>query len=428
MDKLILLCSLIPKIFPVLQDGRVKPFAVYLDEISKELSLSQEDSCLLNFSSYGFIKDFYMKGSGISYTDLINSSEITDQDQLRVKNYHKISEGASVFFYKNSKFVPIKDFLEETEVKENGLLSIFQKSFEDYKSLHKLYPLYLEFFLVKGKLVFFTFLFNLLSCFLFFMNKKRIFQKTFFITTFLFFSILLMRVVITSRGPVTNMYETVLFAGFIGLLLGIILRNSYYSLASLIFSLLSLGFVLFSKNMVSSKLENLMPILRDNFWLSTHVTTVVSSYGAFALSWILSFIFLLKKDFSRQSVNQVHKIIFIGVALLATGILLGGFWADKSWGRFWAWDPKETWSLIVLLTYGAIIHGYLAGKFTPFFYLFFSVGAFLTVLMSWFGVNYILSSGLHSYGFSQGGALFLSVLFVLHIIVLIYFYIKRPIQ
>ena len=97
------------------------------------------------------------------------------------------------------------------------------------------------------------------------MNKKRIFQKTFFITTFLFFSILLMRVVITSRGPVTNMYETVLFAGFIGLLLGIILRNSYYSLASLIFSLLSLGFVLFSKNMVSSKLENLRFVVTGSF-------------------------------------------------------------------------------------------------------------------------------------------------------------------
>jgi cytochrome c biogenesis factor len=92
-----------------------------------------------------------------------------------------------------------------------------------------------------------------------------------------------------------------------------------------------------------------------------------------------------------------------GVVLIAAGTILGGIWADYSWGRFWGWDPKEVWALIVLLCYVAILHGRLTGWIGQFAYAAWSVVAFLSVLMAWYGVNFILGVGLHSYGFSTGG-------------------------
>jgi ABC-type transport system involved in cytochrome c biogenesis permease subunit len=91
------------------------------------------------------------------------------------------------------------------------------------------------------------------------------------------------------------------------------------------------------------------------------------------------------------------------VVLLAAGTILGGVWANYSWGRFWGWDPKETWALIALLGYVAILHGRLAGWLRERGFTIGVVAAFLGVLMAWYGVNFILGVGLHSYGFSKGG-------------------------
>jgi cytochrome c biogenesis factor len=92
-----------------------------------------------------------------------------------------------------------------------------------------------------------------------------------------------------------------------------------------------------------------------------------------------------------------------GVVLLAAGTILGGVWADYSWGRFWGWDPKEVWALIALLCYVTILHGRFAGWVTQFGFAAWSVIAFLSVIMAWYGVNFVLGVGLHSYGFSSGG-------------------------
>ena len=90
--------------------------------------------------------------------------------------------------------------------------------------------------------------------------------------------------------------------------------------------------------------------------------------------------------------------------LLASGTVLGGVWANYSWGRFWGWDPKETWALIALLGYLAVLHGRYAGWLDTFGFAVGSVVAFLGVLMAWYGVNFVLAAGLHSYGFGGGGA------------------------
>ena len=111
--------------------------------------------------------------------------------------------------------------------------------------------------------------------------------------------------------------------------------------------------------------------------------------------------------------------------LLAAGIILGGVWADYSWGRFWGWDPKETWSLIVLLVYMAILHGKSTSWIPPHRFVPMVAGAFMTVMMAWFGVNYILASGLHSYGFSEGGAIFLVSFFSIQIAILLLATVKK---
>jgi ABC-type transport system involved in cytochrome c biogenesis permease subunit len=173
---------------------------------------------------------------------------------------------------------------------------------------------------------------------------------------------------------------------------------------------------MFANSMISPSISPLVPVLRDNFWLSTHVTCIILSYAALALSWILANMALFQMKFgNNKDVKYYQDLIYTaiksGVVLLAAGIILGGVWADYSWGRFWGWDPKETWSLIVLLFYMAVLHGKSTSWINNKRFIVLSSAGFMTVMMAWFGVNYILASGLHSYGFSEGGAIFLGSFF-----------------
>jgi ABC-type transport system involved in cytochrome c biogenesis permease subunit len=99
----------------------------------------------------------------------------------------------------------------------------------------------------------------------------------------------------------------------------------------------------------------------------------------------------------------LYRALQVGTLFLAVGTLLGGVWASYSWGRFWGWDPKETWALIALLGYLAVLHGRFVGWFKDFGMAVGSLLGFLLVLMAWYGVNFVLGTGLHSYGFGSGG-------------------------
>lgn len=191
----------------------------------------------------------------------------------------------------------------------------------------------------------------------------------------------------------------------------------------------------------------LQPVLRDNFWLTIHVLTIVSSYGAGLLAWILGNVSLVYYLFGRYRTlpagdgnkataasaegevadvaedapaatqraavrppeachtlaGYIYKAMQVAVLLLAAGTILGGLWADVSWGRFWGWDPKEVWALISCLVYLAILHGRYAGWIGD---LGLAVGSVLgasAIIFSWYGVNFVLGVGLHSYGFGTGG-------------------------
>ena len=243
-------------------------------------------------------------------------------------------------------------------------------------------------------------------------------------------SLLALRVYISGRAPITNMYETVLFSGFgcltLGLIIGHLKKEKVFLYIGIGYNILTLLMINFADGMLNEQISPLVPVLRDNFWLSTHVTTIIMSYGALAMSWVLSNAMLVRKRFfelpkdeEKYLTQKVYTCLKFGTVLLAAGVILGGVWADYSWGRFWGWDPKETWSLIVLCIYMAIIHGKSTSWISPERFVFLVAAAFMSVIMAWFGVNYILASGLHSYGFSEGGAIFIGSFFSIQVLFLI---------
>ena len=224
------------------------------------------------------------------------------------------------------------------------------------------------------------------------------------------------RILIGGRGPVTNMYESVIWVAFLAILFALILEGVYRS--RLIFlAATPIAFVLLTladkaPTVLRPSIDPLNAVLRDNFWLSTHVTSITAGYGAFILALGVGHIILFKVLFGRPVsaalYNYLYRAMQIGVLLLAIGTLLGAVWANFSWGRFWDWDPKETWALIALLGYIALLHGRIAGWWKGFGLAIGSVIAFLSVLMAWYGVNFVLGEGFHSYGFGSGGIEYVS--------------------
>lgn len=128
---------------------------------------------------------------------------------------------------------------------------------------------------------------------------------------------------------------------------------------------------------------------------------------------------LVKKSVSKELHQSLYRSIQVGVLLLAAGTILGGVWANYSWGRFWGWDPKEVWALIALLGYLALLHGRYAGWVTKFSLATGAIIAFQCVLMAWYGVNFVLGAGLHSYGFGGGGVRYVATYVLLEVLFVI---------
>ena len=223
------------------------------------------------------------------------------------------------------------------------------------------------------------------------------------------------RMQIAGRPPVTNMYESVIWVGFgiaaIALLFEFIYRAKYYLLAAAPLSVVCLLLADSLPAILDPTIKPLVPVLRDNFWLSVHVPTITLSYASFALAFGLGHIILAHYLFASDKNKRIRNlskwnygVLQVGVLLLTTGIILGGIWAHFSWGRFWGWDPKETWALIALMCYVVPLHGRLVGWLKDFGMAVTSVVAFNAVLMAWYGVNFVLGTGLHSYGFGTGGS------------------------
>lgn len=225
----------------------------------------------------------------------------------------------------------------------------------------------------------------------------------------------LLRMYLTGRPPVSNMYETViwvawgavLFAGFFEWKK----KNRFMLISAGIVAVLCMIVADFAPSVLDASLQPLEPVLRSNLWLTVHVLTITIAYAAFFLAFILgdiALVYILKGEKKyKKNISELADAIYraekIGVVLLAAGTILGGVWADYSWGRFWGWDPKETWALIALLGYLALLHAKQGGHVRKAGLIAGSVVSFSLVIMAWYGVNYVLGAGLHSYGFGGGG-------------------------
>jgi ABC-type transport system involved in cytochrome c biogenesis permease subunit len=161
---------------------------------------------------------------------------------------------------------------------------------------------------------------------------------------------------------------------------------------------------------LNSGLENVQAVLDSQFWLIIHVLMVVASYGLFILAGILGHIYLVQSMLKRSESDEMKSLarliltsVYLGTTLLIPGTILGGVWAAESWGRFWDWDPKESWAFISSSVYLMWIHAHRFHHIGNFGLALGSIVGLLAISFTWYGVNYILGTGLHSYGFGSGG-------------------------
>jgi ABC-type transport system involved in cytochrome c biogenesis permease subunit len=239
-----------------------------------------------------------------------------------------------------------------------------------------------------------------------------LFMLSLFIQAFGYYA----RVRISGRPPVTDMYETVVFVASMTAVFALFLewlyRRKYIALAGSLVA--TLGLVLADQLPVTRgwdpSIRPLEPVLRSNYWLIVHVMTIVASYAGGALAWgmgnLILAMHLRRTPPSEQTKSLAlftYRAMQIALLLLAAGTFLGGWWAAESWGRFWGWDPKETWALIALIAYAIPLHARYLGWVKDFGLAVSAVVCFAAIVMSWYGVNFILGAGLHSYGFGGGG-------------------------
>jgi cytochrome c-type biogenesis protein CcsB len=213
---------------------------------------------------------------------------------------------------------------------------------------------------------------------------------------------------IASFAPMSNGYESLIFIALITLLSGLIFsKQSKLALSST--SILA-GFILMVANLsfMNPEITELVPVLKS-YWLTVHVSVITGSYGFLALGFLLGIINLVltivqnKNNYKRieKTIKNLtiinNRTVLLGLYFLTIGTFLGAVWANESWGRYWGWDPKETWSLISIITYTIVTHARLIpGIKGLFMFNILSIYAFASILMTYFGVNFYLS-GLHSY-------------------------------
>lgn len=208
-------------------------------------------------------------------------------------------------------------------------------------------------------------------------------------------------------APISNTYETMIYIAYASMISGVfLLRSSTMALSA---SFMMAGIFIFSAYLgeIDPQITNLVPVLKS-YWLSIHVSVITASYGFFAVGALLGFMTLIlfvfrsaKREHLNTHIKNITHInevaLTLGLTLLVIGNFLGGIWANESWGRYWGWDPKETWAYISILVYVIVLHLRLIKTFyTPYLFAVSSVLAFASILMTYFGVNFYLA-GMHSY-------------------------------
>jgi len=293
-----------------------------------------------------------------------------------------------------------------------------------YNKLHIFGRLYLLYMLM-GVLLFLVLIFRI------FKDREIWKAATYFLkgTLILFFlwhtAGLILRWYISGHAPWSNAYESILYVAWATVALGLAFgRKSDMTIAASTF-VAGMLLMIANWNWVDPSIANLVPVL-DSYWLMIHVAVIVASYGPLIIGGILGLVSLLliilttKKNKKRMEINLKELTIItelaltVGLIMLTIGNFLGGQWANESWGRYWGWDPKETWALISIMIYAFIIHSRLIpGLRSMWLFNFLSLVAIGSIMMTYFGVNYYLV-GLHSYG--QSGAAAITPDYVWHMV------------
>jgi cytochrome c-type biogenesis protein CcsB len=234
-------------------------------------------------------------------------------------------------------------------------------------------------------------------------------DKVFFVIVAALFVIhtcgLALRWYVSGHAPLSDTYESIVYIAWSCLLFCMLfLRRSLFALSG---SVMMAGIFMFVAHLghIDPEITNLVPVLKS-FWLSVHVSIITASYGFLALGCALGFFTLILFTFksSSQTISTIKHLtaineitLILGLSLLVIGNFLGGVWANESWGRYWGWDPKETWAYISIIVYTIILHVRLVPKlYSHYLFAVLSLLGFASILMTYFGVNFYLA-GMHSY-------------------------------
>jgi len=235
------------------------------------------------------------------------------------------------------------------------------------------------------------------------------------------------RVILQGRPPVTNLYSSAVFVGWVAALLGL-LSERFHKKGFAAAGGAAVGFcslvVAHHLSGTGDTMEMMRAVLDSNFWLATHVVTITIGYGATFLAGVLAFawiarLHLLKKpdaETDKSLASLTYGVIAFSLFFSFVGTVLGGIWADQSWGRFWGWDPKENGALLIVLWNASILHARWIGAIRERGLMVMAVLGNIVTSLSWFGVN-MLGVGLHSYGFMDQAFWWLVVFGIVHLLI-----------
>lgn len=328
----------------------------------------------------------------------------------------------SKFFIKNDIDAWNKECLKFKKISINKIsdLNVFFVHAETF---------YNSFKLIFNSCVFFLLSFVLILLF----NKKNFIfnlSKNFFFLGFLMLLLdLFFRIILTQKSPVTSLHESLIFVNFIFTLFFLVYffkskEHRYFLISTFVSFLLSL----ISINLNEYNIKSVVAVLNTNFWLIVHVLTISIGYGLCLISGFLGHLYLyqiLDKKYLNVKNNLYGYIFYITLLALFfsfIGTLLGGVWADQSWGRFWGWDPKENGALLIVLWLTLIFHAKSSNLISETNFIIGVVLNLIVLSLAWFGVN-LLSVGLHSYGFIKNIGVWLVIYIAFEMSLVIYFII-----
>jgi len=351
--------------------------------------------------SYSELKDQNFVGIDSLFVNNIFPLYLRELDNSIKFNDYKQAEGMlesiKGFQLKYSRDIMPTDNKIKAEVLYNKI-NVFEKLFIWYFSVGMLYFLFIVFdifsdnSLVKKIMKYILLLFKSSIFILFFVHTIGLIARWF----------------ISGHAPWGDAYESMIYVAWATIGVGLLFaKKSDLTVASTAF-VSSMILMIAHWNWMDPSIANLVPVL-DSYWLMIHVSVIVGSYGPFTLGMILGIVSLILMIFLTKKNKEIIKLklkeltiinelsLTVGLIMLTIGNFLGGMWANESWGRYWGWDPKETWALISILIYAFVLHMRLIPKLRGnWLFNLMSIIAFASIMMTYFGVNFYLV-GLHSY-------------------------------